>query len=79
MIGSDDVIGTELTSEFLLMRMLRYRNDRALAAESAKCGDGEESKSTRTKNNDGVSLGNIGSECAVHRAGGGFDHDGRLV
>jgi hypothetical protein len=78
-IGSDDVIGTELASEFLLMRMFRYRNDRALATVSAKCGDGEESKSARTKNNDGVTLRNIGSECAVNRACGGFDHDCGLV
>jgi hypothetical protein len=78
-IGSDDVIGTEFTSEFLLMGMFRYRNDRALATESAKCGDGEESKSAGAKNNNGVALGNIGSECAVYRACGGFDHDRRLV
>ncbi|CAB4679570.1 unannotated protein [freshwater metagenome] len=73
------MIGTELTSEFLLMRMFRYRNDRALAAESAKCGDGEEPKSAGTKNNDGVAFGNIGSKCAVNCACSGINHDGCFV
>jgi hypothetical protein len=78
-IGSDDVIGAELASKFLLVGMLRHGDDRALAAESAKSSDGEKAKSPRTKNNNGVALGNIGSKCAVYRACSGFNHDGCFI
>jgi hypothetical protein len=77
--GSDDVIGTEFSSKFLLMRMLCNGNDGALATESAQCSNSEKPKSARTKDNNCFAFGDIGSKRAVHGACSWFDDDGGFI